>query len=67
MTPKFQDLDQLIAGVQPNTAVYVLHPQENGIEQITAILQQHAQVKTVHCLLAKNTHAVGMFSDRGKV
>jgi len=45
---KVKDLDQLIAGVQPNTAVYVLHPQENGIEQITAILQQHPQVKTVH-------------------
>ncbi|MCG5060417.1 MAG: hypothetical protein KA714_21175 [Limnoraphis sp. WC205] len=30
---KVDDLDQLIAGFQPNTAVYVLHPPpEKGIE-----------------------------------
>ena len=58
-----QDLDQLIAGVQPNTAVYVLHPQENGIAQITTILQQHAAIETVYlvahgkpgCLYLGNT------------
>ncbi|WP_254173281.1 DUF4347 domain-containing protein [Planktothrix pseudagardhii] len=57
------DIDQLIAGVQPNTAVYVLHPQENGIAQITTILQQHAAIETVYlvahgkpgCLYLGNT------------
>ncbi len=58
-----QDLDELLAGVQANTAVYVLHPQENGIAQITTILQQHPKSETVYlvahgqpgCLYLGNT------------
>jgi Domain of unknown function (DUF4347) len=58
-----QDLDELLAGVQLNTAVYVLHPQENGIAQITTILQQHPKSETVYlvahgepgCLYLGNT------------
>ncbi|MFM6206995.1 DUF4347 domain-containing protein, partial [Planktothrix sp.] len=57
------DIDQLIAGVKTNTAVYVLHPQENGIAQITTILQQNPALETVYlvahgkpgCLYLGNT------------
>ncbi|CUR33342.1 conserved hypothetical protein [Planktothrix tepida PCC 9214] len=42
------DIDQLIAGTKPNAAVYILHPQEDGIAQITSILKSHAHLQAIH-------------------
>ncbi|WRH68661.1 MAG: DUF4347 domain-containing protein [Planktothrix sp. GU0601_MAG3] len=42
------DIEQLIAGTKPNAAVYILHPQEDGIAQITSILKSHSHLQAIH-------------------
>ncbi|MGK7929420.1 MAG: DUF4347 domain-containing protein, partial [Spirulina sp.] len=57
------DYQSLIAGVIPETEVFVLHPQQDGIEQISAILRERHKIKSIHivshgspsCLYLGNT------------
>ncbi|MCZ8192347.1 MAG: DUF4347 domain-containing protein [Microcystis sp. LE19-338.1B] len=42
------DYQSLQAGVIPGVATVILSPNEDGIEQITAFLQQNPQITTIH-------------------
>ncbi|WP_204151608.1 Calx-beta domain-containing protein, partial [Leptolyngbya sp. CCY15150] len=57
--PSVQDYGQLIDGLRPGVVVYVLHPQQDGIEQITELLQHYnQQIQALHLI----THG-----DRGQL
>ncbi|TVQ20627.1 MAG: DUF4347 domain-containing protein [Leptolyngbya sp. DLM2.Bin15] len=57
--PSVQDYGQLIDGLRPGVVVYVLHPQQDGIEQITELLQPYnQQIQSLHLI----THG-----DRGQL
>ena len=42
------DYQSLQAGVIPGVATVILSPNEDGVEQITAFLQQNPQITTIH-------------------
>jgi hypothetical protein len=42
------DYQSLQAGVIPEVATVILSPNQDGIEQITAFLQQNPQITTIH-------------------
>ncbi|WP_353853436.1 DUF4347 domain-containing protein, partial [Microcystis sp. LE19-10.1B] len=42
------DYQSLQAGVIPGVATVILSPNEDGIEQISAFLQQNPQITTIH-------------------
>ncbi|MBD2624718.1 DUF4347 domain-containing protein [Microcystis flos-aquae FACHB-1344] len=42
------DYQSLQAGVIPEVATVILSPKEDGVEQITAFLQQNPQITTIH-------------------
>ena len=44
------DYSQLIVGALPGTEVFLLHSQEDGIEQISAILANRPNIASVHIL-----------------
>ncbi|MBD2093641.1 DUF4347 domain-containing protein [Trichocoleus sp. FACHB-591] len=39
---------QLVDGVIPGAEVFVLHPEEDGIEQISSVLKQRQNIRAVH-------------------
>jgi hypothetical protein len=44
------DCASLAAGVQPGTEVLILHPQEDGIAQITSALAHYRQIQALHII-----------------
>jgi Ca2+-binding RTX toxin-like protein len=47
---RVDDLHVLLNGLQPGIEAYVLHPEEDGIAQISDILTAHRDVKALHII-----------------
>ncbi|HEY9880895.1 MAG TPA: DUF4347 domain-containing protein, partial [Leptolyngbyaceae cyanobacterium] len=45
---RVSDVDLLVGGVQPGAMVRILNPNQDGVEQITAILQQYPNIAAIH-------------------
>ena len=45
---RLDDVELLVGGVQPGAMVQVLRSNQDGVEQITTILQQHPDIAVIH-------------------
>ncbi|MDJ0539409.1 MAG: DUF4347 domain-containing protein [Microcystis sp. M53603_WE2] len=58
------DYQSLQAGVIPEVATVILSPNEDGIEQITAFLQQNPQITTTTSIIKSVRYAIALHSLR---
>ena len=54
------DYQTLQAGVIPEVATVILSPNEDGIEQITAFLQQNPQITTTTSIIKSVRYAIAL-------
>jgi hypothetical protein len=58
------DYQSLQAGVIPEVATVILTPNQDGIEQITAFLQQNPQITTTTSIIKSVRYAIALHSLR---
>lgn len=58
LDPAVDNYDSFIAGVKPETEVFLLNPTEDGVSQITAALVERTGIKSVHIVSHGNPGAV---------
>jgi Ca2+-binding RTX toxin-like protein len=61
---RVDDLQQLLAGLQPGVTAYVLHPAESGLAQITAILNDQPATRALAIVAHGEPGALQLGCDR---